>query len=303
MVVFVGNKGITIGRTAAASLSLRGSHLRILRGLSLLRGLLRITEGWEHNLLLQLATVGDHDGADRLVAGVGGGALDHANDLHSLHDLSEADVLAVQVRRGHGRDEELGAIGVSSAIGHRKQSRLRVLVVEVLVLELLAVDRLAARAIAASEVAALDHEVLDDAMEGAALEVQGFAALALSLLSGAKRSTTHPPPQTVHLKFSAVFGVSYHSTPQPNAYLVQLHHNSASYTITTTPERLPGFPPMVMSKKTFVSLMFETDCGSTSWLHGARKHVSDHYPQGNRGFHNHPPKSWITRSDRPLIRA
>ena len=100
--------------------------------------------------------------------------------------------------------------------------------VEVLVSELFAINRLATRAIATSKVASLNHEILDDAMEGATLKVQTFAASSHSLLTSAKGSKTHHPPQKIHLKFSDVFGVSYNSITLQNAYLVQLHHNSSS---------------------------------------------------------------------------
>jgi len=57
---------------------------------------------------------------------------------------------------------------------------------EVLVGKRAAVDALAARAVAGREVAALGHEPGDDAVEGAALEVQGLARLAHALLAGAE---------------------------------------------------------------------------------------------------------------------
>lgn len=59
---------------------------------------------------------------------------------------------------------------------------------EVLVVELGAVDALAAGAVAGGEVAALHHELLDDAVEGAALVVQGLAGLAQPLLARAQRA-------------------------------------------------------------------------------------------------------------------
>ena len=55
---------------------------------------------------------------------------------------------------------------------------------EVLVLKLSAVYALAASTIASSKITTLDHEVLDDAVELAALVMQGFAGLADALLAG-----------------------------------------------------------------------------------------------------------------------
>jgi hypothetical protein len=57
---------------------------------------------------------------------------------------------------------------------------------EVLVLELVAVDRLASTAIAAGEVTTLEHKLRDYAVENGALEMQGLARGASSLLAGAE---------------------------------------------------------------------------------------------------------------------
>lgn len=57
------------------------------------------------------------------------------------------------------------------------------LLLEVLISELLAVDGLATGAVAAGEVTALNHELGDDAVEGAALEVEGLARAASALLA------------------------------------------------------------------------------------------------------------------------
>ena len=57
---------------------------------------------------------------------------------------------------------------------------------EVLIRELRAVDRLATSAVSGGEIAALAHEVGDHAVEGGALEVQGFARFASALLTSAK---------------------------------------------------------------------------------------------------------------------
>lgn len=84
-------------------------------------------------------------------------------------------MLAVQVRRGHGGDEELQPVRVGPGVGHRQQERLVVGQVEVFVLEFRAVNRLAARAGAIGEVTALTHEILDHAVETAASVTQKLA--------------------------------------------------------------------------------------------------------------------------------
>lgn len=60
-------------------------------------------------------------------------ALDLAHDLHAGLYFAKDHVLAVQMRRGHGRDEELAAVGVGPGVGHGQQTGLRVAVAEALV--------------------------------------------------------------------------------------------------------------------------------------------------------------------------
>ena len=59
---------------------------------------------------LELATVGNDDG---LAGGsaVGSDALDLLDDVHTLDNLAEDDVLAVQPSGLHGAQEELGSVG------------------------------------------------------------------------------------------------------------------------------------------------------------------------------------------------
>lgn len=59
---------------------------------------------------------------------------------------------------------------------------------EVLVGELLSVDGLATSSISLGEVTSLAHELGDDSVELAALEVEGLAGLAGSLLTSAESS-------------------------------------------------------------------------------------------------------------------
>lgn len=53
--------------------------------------------------------------------------------------LSEDDVLAIEPCGGDSGDEELASVGVGSSVGHGKEERLVVLVLEVLISELLSV--------------------------------------------------------------------------------------------------------------------------------------------------------------------
>jgi len=83
----------------------------------------------------------------------------------AMNDLAEHDMLAIEPTGGHGRDEELRAVGVGASIGHREQIRAVVLQGEVLIVEPVAKDRLATSAIVLGEVATLEHEFGDDTVE------------------------------------------------------------------------------------------------------------------------------------------
>jgi len=88
---------------------------------------------------------------------------------------------------GHCGNEELGSVGVGSAVGHAEKTRLVMLQLEVLIGELAAVDRLASAAITSGEVASLEHEVGDHTVEKAALIVQ---RLALGVLASSHLACT-----------------------------------------------------------------------------------------------------------------
>mmetsp|Transcript_2280 Transcript_2280/g.5694 ORF Transcript_2280/g.5694 Transcript_2280/m.5694 type:complete len:252 (+) Transcript_2280:25-780(+) len=138
-------------------------------------------------LAANLTAIRDLHGAARLAV-PGALFLDELDDFHALHDLAENDVLAIQMRGGHGAEEELRPVGVRPAIRHGEDAGGRVLVLESLIPELVAVDGLAARAVALGEVTALAHEAGDHAVELAALVVQGLARSALALLPRAQRA-------------------------------------------------------------------------------------------------------------------
>jgi len=74
-------------------------------------------------------------------------------------------MLAIEPAGDNSGDEELGAVGVGTSVGHGEKSRFGVLTGEVLVSELLTVDGLATSAVATGEVTALEHELRDDTVE------------------------------------------------------------------------------------------------------------------------------------------
>lgn len=92
--------------------------------------------------------------------------LERIDDRHRiLIDLTEDDVLAIEPAGDNGSDEELGAVGIGSGVGHGEKSSLGVLAGEVLIGELLTVDGLATSSVAASEITTLKHELRDNAVE------------------------------------------------------------------------------------------------------------------------------------------
>jgi len=127
---------------------------------------------------LELSRVSDGN-LSRGLSALGSIAFDLLDDIHTIDDLAKNDVLSVQPLGLGGGQEELGAVGVSSSVGHRQHSRSRVLQLEVFVSKLLSVDGLASSAVVVGEVASLAHEVGDDTVESASLVTE-------SLFAGAK---------------------------------------------------------------------------------------------------------------------
>lgn len=95
-------------------------------------------------------------------------------------------MLAVQPWAGDGGDEELGAVGVGTSVGHGKKTRAGVLLGEVLIRELGAIDRLTTSAVVVGEVTTLEHEVGDHTVERGALVAKALLASSESteVLSG-----------------------------------------------------------------------------------------------------------------------
>lgn len=121
--------------------------------------------------------LGNGDGALGL-AGAGSLPLNGLDNVKTLGDLTEHDVLSIEPRGDDGGDEELGAVGVWSGVGHGQESGLGVLQLEVLVGKLGAVDGLAAGTIAGGEVTTLQHEVGDDSVEAGSLVAEAVLASA-----------------------------------------------------------------------------------------------------------------------------
>ncbi|KAI6763794.1 hypothetical protein HG530_007583 [Fusarium avenaceum] len=89
---------------------LREVLVRVAEGIRLLH------IGSEGGIASQLATVGNESLLGRTVAGLGGKVLNLADDGFSVQNLSEDDVLAIEVRGRHGGYEELRAVGVYGGV-------------------------------------------------------------------------------------------------------------------------------------------------------------------------------------------
>lgn len=84
-------------------------------------------------------------------------SLQSLQHVHTLRHLTKHDVMAVQPGAGNGGDEELGSVGVGTAVGHGEETGALVLQGEVLIGETSAVDRLTASSVTHGEVSSLQE--------------------------------------------------------------------------------------------------------------------------------------------------
>ena len=94
----------------------------------------------------------------------------------------------VEVGSVHEAQEELGSVRAWTSVGYGEDSSSGVLVLEVLIIELAAVDAFTSSAVSFGKITALCHEVWNDSVEAAALEVEGLALFADTLLTSAESS-------------------------------------------------------------------------------------------------------------------
>lgn len=112
--------------------------------------------------------------------------LHELDNVHTVNNLAENSVLAVQPRSGNGGDEELRSLCVGPSVRHGEESRLGVLYLEVLVVELATINGLTAHTIAVSEITTLKHEIRNDSVETRTLIVEGLAGGSNTLLTSTK---------------------------------------------------------------------------------------------------------------------
>lgn len=77
--------------------------------------------------------------------------LDLLDEVGTLGDLTEDDVLAIEPRGDNGGNEELRTVGVGSGVGHGQEERLVVSELEVLVGKLVTVDGLSTGTVVVGE--------------------------------------------------------------------------------------------------------------------------------------------------------
>ena len=127
-------------------------------------------------------------------AGATAKVLNPLDDVHSLENLAEDDVLAIEPWAWNCGDEELAAVGVWTSVGHGEETWAGVLDLEALISELNAVDGLTTSAILTSEITTLDHEVWNNAVEWGSNIGKLLAGLTHSLFASAKSAEVLDSP-------------------------------------------------------------------------------------------------------------
>ena len=112
-----------------------------------------------------MSAVGDHDGLYGHVSTADWVTLNSIEDGHAVGNLTEDDVLAVEMRGCSEAKEKLGSVGVFASVGHGEDTASSVLVDEVLVSKLATIDGRATGTVASSEIATLGHEPRNDSVE------------------------------------------------------------------------------------------------------------------------------------------
>ena len=118
------------------------------------------------------AAIVDQDGFERPIGRVDSALFDLTHDVHASEHAPDDDVLAVEVRRCAGRDEELRAVHILARARHRHDPWCIMPPLKVLIVELPAVDALTTKAVARDNIACLDHHASDNAVEGDTTVVQ-----------------------------------------------------------------------------------------------------------------------------------
>jgi hypothetical protein len=111
-------------------------------------------------------------------ARLGADRLDSLDDIHTLGNAAENNVLTVQPAGGGGAQEELRTVRTRAGVGHGEDTRTGVLEGEVFILKLVTVDGLTTGTVVVGEITALAHEARDHAVERRAFVAKALFARA-----------------------------------------------------------------------------------------------------------------------------
>lgn len=142
----------------------------------------------EPSEVVNFSAVDDDNRVARLVLLVYGYFRDLLDDFHSVDDLPEDHMFAIEMRAGLERDKELRGVGVSAAVGHRKQSGAGMSPRKALIHKGPAVDRVPSLSTSIGDVSSLDHKAIDDAMKLSVQIMQLGVVRSLAVLASAEPS-------------------------------------------------------------------------------------------------------------------
>lgn len=142
----------------------------------------------EPSKVIYFSTVDDDDRVAWLILLVYGHFGDLFDDFHSVDHLPEDHMFAIEMRAGLERDEELRGVGVSAAVGHRKQSCTGMSPRKALIHKGTSVDREATLSTSIRDVSSLDHKSINDAMKLCVQIMQLGLVWSLAVLTSAEAS-------------------------------------------------------------------------------------------------------------------
>ena len=136
----------------------------------------------------ELTAVDDDNRLFGLVVSVNSVAFYHIENVKAVSDFAEDAVGTIEMGSGDEAEEELGAVGVGSSVGHGEDTSTLVLVYEVLIGESLSVDGGSTSSVSGGEITSLSHELRNDSVESASLEVESLTLWSAALLTCAESS-------------------------------------------------------------------------------------------------------------------
>jgi len=134
--------------------------------------------GGEFLVSFKFASFSDHDGQAGSVSFHLRDGFNVSADVVRVDHPTKHGMLAIKMWAGHVADEELGAIGIRSRVGHGEKPGMGVLYPDVLVSELHSVDTLRTLSVSSDDLATLHHEPRNDSLNNTSTVVTVAAELA-----------------------------------------------------------------------------------------------------------------------------